>query len=62
MFDRPDSGERAVLVHMVFYSGQEDLSELVELAKSAGTVPVQTLTGSRKSPDSKHFIGKGKLE
>jgi len=62
LFDRPDSGERAVLVHMVFYSGQEDLSELVELAKSAGTVPVQTLTGSRKSPDSKHFIGKGKLE
>jgi GTP-binding protein HflX len=62
LFDRPDSGERAILVHMVFYSGQEDLAELTELAKSAGTVPVHTLTGSRKSPDSKHFIGKGKLE
>jgi GTP-binding protein HflX len=62
LIDRPDSGERAILVHMVFYSGLEDLSELIELAKSAGTVPVHTLTGSRKSPDSKHFIGKGKLD
>ena len=40
MFDRPDSGERAVLVHLTFHSGQEDLLELKELAKSAGTDPV----------------------
>ena len=62
MFDRPDSGERAILVHLALYSGQEDLAELSELAKSAGTIPVHTLTGSRKSPDPKHFIGKGKLD
>ncbi|MEQ1619924.1 MAG: ribosome rescue GTPase HflX [Methylococcales bacterium] len=62
MFDRPDSGERAVLVHLTFYTGQEDLFELQELAKSAGTIPVHVVTGSRKSPDSKYFVGTGKLE
>jgi len=62
LFDRPDAGERAILVHMAFHSGQEDLAELTELAKSAGTNPVYALTGSRKSPDPKYFIGKGKLD
>jgi GTP-binding protein HflX len=62
LFDRPDSGERAVLVHLALHSGQEDLLELKELAKSAGTDPVYVVTGSRKSPDPKYFVGKGKLE
>jgi GTP-binding protein HflX len=62
LFDRPESGERAVLVHLTFRSGQEDLLELKELAKSAGTNPVYVLTGSRKKPDPKYFVGKGKLE
>ncbi|MGZ4995791.1 MAG: ribosome rescue GTPase HflX [Methylobacter sp.] len=62
MFDRPESGERAVLVHLTIHSGQEDLLELKELAKSAGTDPVYALTGSRKKPDPKYFVGKGKLE
>jgi len=62
LFDRPDSGERAVLVHLSLRSGQEDLLELKELAKSAGTDPIYVVTGSRKSPDPKYFVGKGKLE
>jgi len=62
LFDRPESGERAVLVHLSLRSGQEDLLELKELAKSAGTDPVYVVTGSRKSPDPKYFVGKGKLE
>ncbi|MGZ8163599.1 MAG: ribosome rescue GTPase HflX [Methylobacter sp.] len=62
MFDRPDSGERAVLVHLTLYAGQEDLLELKELAKSAGTDPVYVITGNRKSPDPKYFVGKGKLD
>lgn len=62
MFDRPDSGERAVLVHLTFHNGQEDLSELKELAKSAGTDPVYVVTGSRQRPDAKYFMGTGKLE
>lgn len=62
MFDRPDSGERAILVHLSFRAHQEDLLELKELAKSAGTDPVHVVIGSRKSPDAKYFVGKGKLE
>ncbi|ASF47173.1 ribosome rescue GTPase HflX [Methylovulum psychrotolerans] len=62
MFDRPDSGERAVLVHLTFHTGQEDLAELKELAKSAGTDPVYVVTGSRKRPDAKYFMGTGKLD
>jgi len=63
LFDRPgSSGERAVLVHITFRHDQEDLAELKELAKSAGTDPIEVITGSRKAPDSKYFIGTGKLE
>ncbi len=62
MLDRPDSGERAILVHLTLNAHYEDLLELKELAKSAGTNPVCVITGTRKSPDAKYFVGKGKLE
>ena len=62
MFDRPESGERAVLVHINLHAGQEDLNELKELAKSAGAEVVHVLTGTRRTPDPKYFIGSGKLE
>jgi len=62
LFDRPESGERAVLVHINLYDAQEDLNELKELASSAGAEVVHVLTGSRKYPDAKYFIGSGKLE
>lgn len=62
MFERPGSGERALLVHMPIYQDGEDLDELHELAWSAGVLPVAAVCGSRKSPDPKFFIGKGKLE
>ena len=62
MFDRPESGERAVLVHINLHAGQEDLNELKELARSAGAEVVHVLTGTRRTPDPKYFIGSGKLE
>ena len=62
MFERPDAGERAVLVHVLFQTGQEDLNELKELARSAGAEPVSVVEGRRRAPDSKYFIGTGKLE
>jgi GTP-binding protein HflX len=62
LFDRPDSGERTILVHLALKAQHEDLLELKELAKSAGTHPVHVVKGSRKSPDAKYFVGKGKLE
>jgi len=62
LFDRPESGERAVIVHINLSKGQEDLNELKELAKSAGAEVVHVLTGSRNYPDPRYFIGSGKLE
>lgn len=62
LFDRPESGERAVLVHITLHDGQEDLNELKELASSAGAEVVHVLTGSRRHPDPRYFIGSGKLE
>lgn len=62
MFDRPETGERAILVHLTLRAGQEDLYELKELAKSAGAEPVHTVTGVRQKPDPKFFVGTGKLD
>ena len=62
MFERPDAGERAILVHLNLQVGQEDLDELKELTKSAGAQPIHVVTGSRHRPDPKYFVGKGKLD
>ena len=64
MFERPDSGERAVLVHVFFRdsAGQEDLHEFTELVSSAGATAVATVTGTRAAPESRLFVGKGKAE
>lgn len=63
-FERPDSGERAVLVHIKLNSEPEpeDPREFEELVISAGGDPVEFLTGSRPSPSAKFFVGSGKLE
>ncbi len=63
MFDRPDTGERAVLVHIEFY--QQDnpsLEEFRELAMSAGATVVGCLSGKRNAPSSSCFIGDGKVD
>ncbi len=62
MFERPRTGERAVLVHLSAQSVHDDLAELTELAQSAGAIPLATVTGSRRAPDPRYFVGKGKLE
>ncbi len=64
MFERPQSGERAVLVH-ASPDGLPDDSEreeFAELARSAGAVIAAELFSSRRRPDARYFIGKGKLE
>lgn len=62
MFERPGTGERAVLVHLATQFDQQDLSELTELSISAGAIPAATVTSSRRFPDPRNFLGKGKLE
>ena len=63
-FERPESGERAILVHMemAVEADQESARELEELALSAGADPIAVLTGSRAKPSPKYFIGSGKLD
>lgn len=62
-FDRPASGELAVLVHLDFHSSTEpnDPREFEELVLSAGGDPVAFLTGSRSRPDAQFFVGTGKV-
>ncbi|GGI79136.1 ribosome rescue GTPase HflX [Shewanella gelidii] len=64
MFDRYEAGESAVLVHIDFpdENSREDLVELQLLVDSAGARAVGTITGSRRSPDRKFFVGTGKAE
>ena len=64
MFERPQSGERAILVH-AGPEGAPDESEreeFVELARSAGAVIVDQIVSARRRPDPRTFIGKGKLD
>lgn len=62
MFDRYDAGEQAVLVHIYFSQDKdmEDLREFETLASSAGVEAMQVITGSRKAPHPKYFVGEGK--
>ncbi len=64
MFERPATGERAVLVHVDFNNREdaEDPHEFEELVVSAGGLPVAFLTGRRAAPEPQFFIGIGKLE
>jgi GTP-binding protein HflX len=64
LFERPKSGERAILVH-ASPNGLPDESEreeFAELATSAGATVAAELLSTRKRPDPRYFIGKGKLE
>ena len=63
-FDRPDSGERAVLVHLDFTRDieREDPKEFELLVLSAGGDPVSFVGGQRQSPTPRYFVGSGKLE
>ena len=62
MFERPRTGERAVLVRLGLGApvDPEDLQEFKQLAVSAGAVPVATVTGRRDRPDPRYFLGSGK--
>lgn len=63
MFDRPQSGERAILVHASTDGLPDDSErkEFAELARSAGAELASELLILRRRPDPRFFIGKGKL-
>ncbi|MBR0568637.1 GTPase HflX [Azoarcus sp. L1K30] len=63
MFERPESGERAVLVQLDLRQGafEERLSELKLLAQSAGASVEAVVSGRRAAPDPALFAGRGKV-
>jgi GTP-binding protein HflX len=63
MFDRPSSGERAVIVQLDLGARdyRDRLDEFTLLARSAGAEPVARIGGRRQSPDPATFAGKGKV-
>lgn len=64
MFERPASGERAVIVQLDF--GDADIEDRIEevrlLTESAGGIVVAEVRGRRHSPDPKTYAGKGKVD
>jgi GTPase len=64
VFERPRTGERAVLVRLGLGAQveAEDLQEFTQLAQSAGAQPVATVTGRRDRPDPRYFMGSGKAD
>ncbi|MCB1816127.1 MAG: GTPase HflX, partial [Candidatus Competibacteraceae bacterium] len=69
MFERPRSGERAILVHITLNQPvaptQDDayaLTEFQELANSAGAQEATLITGRRTVPEPRYFVGTGKAE
>lgn len=63
-FDRPESGERAILVHLQLPHShvRDDPREFEELVLSAGGDPIEFVTGQRTSIVAKTFVGSGKAE
>ena len=63
MFERPKSGERAILVNIEFGAAPdpEECQELTELALSAGAEVLASVDVSRRSPEPRYLIGSGKV-
>lgn len=64
MFDRFQAGEQAILVHVNFpdENSREDLQEFKMLVSSAGVTTLTVITGKRRTPHSKYFVGSGKAQ
>jgi GTP-binding protein HflX len=64
MFERPQSGEKAILVHVSLHGTADPdlLQEFAELARSAGADALALVAVQRKVPDSRLYLGSGKAE
>jgi GTP-binding protein HflX len=64
LFDRPGSGERAILVCVGLGRAPEPdrVEEFVALARSAGAQVLEVMTATRKVAEPRYFLGTGKVE
>ncbi|RZV57607.1 MAG: GTPase HflX [Pseudomonadales bacterium] len=66
-FERPEAGERALLVHCHFTRPQRDaldssVDEFIELVRAAGVSPVYLESTRRDDATPRYLIGAGKVE
>jgi GTP-binding protein HflX len=64
LFDRPGSGEKAILVCVGLGQAPEPdrIEEFTALARSAGAQVLEVLVATRKSPEPRFFVGTGKVD
>jgi len=64
LFDRPQGGERAILVQLALpnIDAETALAEFTELAISADAEVLGCVQGSRATPEAKYYVGLGKAE
>lgn len=64
MFERPPTGQAAIIVHLAFGLDEYDEAdrEFHELVTSAGGEVLAHVGGSRRSPDPRYFVGGGKVD
>lgn len=64
MFERPQGGERAILVQLALpgLDAEKALAEFEELALSAQAELMTSVLGTRATPDAKYFVGLGKAQ
>lgn len=64
MFERPQGGERAILVQLALpgVDAEKALAEFKELAISAEAEILDSVIGTRATPDAKYYVGTGKAE
>lgn len=64
MFERPQGGERAILVQLALpgVDAEKALAEFKELAVSAQAEVMACVLGARATPEAKYYVGLGKAE
>jgi GTP-binding protein HflX len=63
LFDRPEAGRLTLLLQVELRKADNpDGHELAELARSADLVVVDTILARRDAPDSRWFVGSGKVQ
>ncbi|MEE8308152.1 MAG: ribosome rescue GTPase HflX, partial [Gammaproteobacteria bacterium] len=64
MLDRPETGERSLLLHIGIghRCDDDEIQEFKSLAESAGAAVVAEVSARRQRPDPRLFVGRGKAE
>ena len=63
LFERPEAGDKAVLLHVELHGKDNpDQAEFAELARSAQIDVVHLASAKRSTPNPRWFVGSGKVD